>query len=296
MRFYTKEWSSLMDSLGVVDMFRPVIDKEYTDEEIEALYDESMDIYVEQEREIYDEPPHIIFEEDEDDEDDDDDIDEDDDIVISIDELLDEYENREPFDEEEARSEFEENYKDALEEPDEDIPAWITECVDPRLIAMGVLPEGAYKKLMAEEKKLQERFDELDAAADEALEDMYASMPDEYTGILDDFDELDGDYVIGIEREGDELCLMLYGWDEDAEPVKRTVTFDGVSIIEDEGITIDCEIDEDGDYMSNCDLSYHEIYFENDRFEVHMLFDDGEQKYLTLSCDGISIEQSRVQE
>lgn len=320
MRFYTKEWNSLMDSLGTIDMFRPVIDKEYTDEEINDLFQEMMGIYVDEQRALYDEPPYVGFDEDE--EPDPEDFDPEDYLVGDIDEdgdeinlhhpadfnelmdfhkrqmqyALEEYENREPFDEEEACEEFRENYNDFLEEPDEDIPAWIRESVDVRLLAMGALPEGAYKKLMAEEEKLQERFDELDAAADEALEDMYASMPDEYKGILDDFDELDGDYVIGIEREGDELCLMLYGWDEDAEPVKRTVTFDGVSIIEDEGITIDCEIDEDGDYMSNCDLSYHEIYFENDRFEVHMLFDDGEQKYLTLSCDGISIEQSRVQE
>lgn len=282
-----------MDSLGVVDMFRPVIDKEYTDEEIEALYDESMDIYVEQEREIYDEPPHIIFEEDEDDEDDDDDIDEDDDIVISIDELLDEYENREPFDEEEARSEFEENYKDSLEEPDEDIPAWITESVDPRLIAMGVLPEGAYKRLKAEEAELQERFDKLDAAADEAFEKMYGDMPDEFGGILDDLDELDGEYLIGMERTSDELILTFAGWDDDGDPVKRTATFDDVQMIEDEGLVINAELDEDGEYESDCDLDYHELYYENGRFEVHMMFDDGSLKYLTFSCDSITIEQSR---
>ena len=284
-----------MDRLGTVDMFRPVIDKEYTDEEIEALYYESMDRYVEEERQMYDEPPFIMSEEDGIDDDDDDDDDDygDDKFVIDIGTLVDEYENREPFDEEEARSEFEENYRDELEEPDEDVPEWIRRSVDPRLIAMGVLPEGVYKKLMAEEAELQERFDKLDAAADEAFEKMYGDMPDEFGGILDDLDELDGEYLIGMERTSDELILTFAGWDDDGDPVKRTATFDDVQMIEDEGLVINAELDEDGEYESDCDLDYHELYYENGRFEVHMMFDDGSLKYLTFSCDSITIEQSR---
>ena len=278
-----------MDRLGTVDMFRPVIDKEYTDEEMEALYYESMERYVEEEREMYDEPPFIIS----DGFDDDDDDDDDEEIVIDIGELIDEYENREPFDEEEARSEFEENYRDSLEEPDEDVPEWIRSSVDPRMIAMGVLPEGVYKKLMAEEAELQKRFDELDEAADEAYEQMYADMPDEYTGILDDLDELDGEYLISYEHKDDELVLVFAGWDEEGDPVKWTATFDDVQMIEDEGLVIKAELDEDGEYESSCDLDYHELYYENDRFEVHMMFDDGSLKYLTFSCDSITLEQSR---
>ena len=35
MRFYTKEYYTLMMSLGVTEMYEPVIDKDYSDEEIE---------------------------------------------------------------------------------------------------------------------------------------------------------------------------------------------------------------------------------------------------------------------
>ena len=322
MRFYTKEWHTLMNSLGTIDMFRPVIDKDYTDEEIEELYQEFLDRYIEEERAAYDEPPVLILDEDEDDEE----FDPEDYIVCDIDEdgneinmhhpadfaelkeftrrqmqiEIDEYENREPFDEDEAREEFEENYRDFLEEPDEDIPAWIRDSVDVRLLAIGALPEGAYKKLMAEEEAMQERFDELDEAADDALEDIYEElsmeMPDEYPRLLEDLDELDGEYVLGIQLDGDELEMEISGWDDEGDPVRRIASFEGVKIIEDEGAVIRPEVDDDGDITSNCDLECHELYFEDGRFEVHFLLDDGALKYLTFSCDEISITQSRFED
>jgi molybdopterin converting factor small subunit len=319
MRYYTKEWHTLLNSLGTVDLFRPVIDKEYSDEEIEELYQEFEDRYVEEERAAYDEPPVLMIE-------DDDDFDPEDYVVwetdedgneinvhnpADLDELrdftrmqmqyeIDAYENREPFDEEEAREEFREEYEDALEEPDEDIPQWIRDSVDVRLLAMGALPESAYKKLMKEEEAMQERFDELDEAADDALEDIYEElcelMPDEYPRLLEDLDELDGEYVIGMEKDGDELEMEISGWDDEGDPVKRTVSFEGVQILEDEGVSIDSDVDEDGDVTSNCDLESHELYFEDGRFEVHFLLDDGEYKYLTFTCDDISITQSRFED
>ena len=196
MRYYTKEWYTLMQRLGTADLFEPVLDKEYSDEEIEEMYQEMLEKYVQEEHDSYDEPPFFILDPEEDiasDEFDPEDflvgdIDENGEEFNlrhpeTLDEFLDyqkremeqelaEYENRPPFDEEEARREFEENYQDSLEEPDEDIPQWIRDTVDPRLLAMWVLPEGAYKKLAAEEEELQERFDELDEAAEEALEEV----------------------------------------------------------------------------------------------------------------------------
>ena len=46
MRYYTKEWYTLLQSLGTSELFEPVIDKEYTDEDIEILYQDMMDKYV----------------------------------------------------------------------------------------------------------------------------------------------------------------------------------------------------------------------------------------------------------
>lgn len=315
MRYFTKEWYSLMDSLGTAEMFEPVIDKDYTDEEIENLYQDMMEKYVQEERDSYDEPPCMVI--DPEDMIDEEDFDPEDYLVGEIDEdgeeenlhhpeslaeLLEfqqaeleyairEYENRPPFDEEEARSEFEENYNDYLEEPDEDVPQWIRDSVDIRLLAMGAMPESVYKKLMAEEEENQARFDELDAIADEAMEDMYAELPDEYIDLQDDLDEMDGDYVVDVVREDGDVEIILSGWDEEGDPVQRKIILEEASVLEDEGLDIEAEIDEDGDYLSNCDLLYHEVYFENDRFEVHFLFENEGLKYMTIACSLITIEQ-----
>ena len=63
MRYYTKEYYTLMMALGVADMYEPVIDKEYSDEEIEELYQKALDNYVEELRASYDEPPEFDFDE-----------------------------------------------------------------------------------------------------------------------------------------------------------------------------------------------------------------------------------------
>ena len=59
MRYYTKEYYTLMMSLGTADLYEPVIDKDYTDEEIEELYQKALDRYIEEERASYDEPPEL---------------------------------------------------------------------------------------------------------------------------------------------------------------------------------------------------------------------------------------------
>ena len=319
MRFYTKEWYTLMDSIGNVDMFEPVLDKEYTDDEIEALYQDMEDKYVQEERDAYDEPPYIPY----DDEElaDPEDFDPEDYLIGIINEdgeeqdlhhpesyreLLEylkqetereirEYENRLPFDEEEARSEFRENYKDYLEEPDEDIPEWVRKEVDVRLLAMGVLPEGVYKRLKAEEEKNEAAFDVLDAAADEAFEKMYADIPDEYTAMLDDFENVDGESVIEINEEDGDITVVLSGWDEGGEEERHSIIFEQAEVTEDEGLAVNVEIDEDGDIVSDCDLLFHEVYFDNGRFEVHMMFENNGLKYLTLSCSDITFECTSVE-
>lgn len=315
MRIYTKEWYSLERQLGMAEMFEPVIDKEYSDEEFEQLYQDAKDTYIQEEHDSYDEPPILMFDEDEDDEDDDDAFDPEDYLIGDIGEdgeeydlrhpsspeelreyqkkelefLLDEYENREPFDEEEAAEEFDEDYRDNLEHPDEDVPAWIRETVDPRLIAIWRLPEKVYRKLVAEEKEMQERFDVLDSAADEALEEMLDAVPEEFEELAEDLDDLDGEYVTSISISGSDAEIRLSGWDEEGEACEITLDFEDAELLEDDGAKIEVTCDEDGDVESSCDLAYHEVYFEDGRIEMHMLLDDGEPKYLTIRCSDIHI-------
>ena len=313
MKFYTKEWHELMDKLGTAEMFEPVIDKEYTDEEIEDLYEDLMEKYVQEEHDDYDTPPYLMLETDEED------FDPDEFLILVVDEdgeeievhhpesyeeyvrhetealaaELEEFENRMPFDEDEARREFEEDYLDNLNEPDEDIPQWIRDTVDPRLVALWVLPEGAYKKLMAEEEEMQERFDVLDAAADDALEEMYENLPEQFETLIEDLDELNGDYVAEIESEEGDLSIILAGWDEDGEDVLHAIQMEDAEILEFEEIEITSGYDEDGDFISDCSLTDYELYFEDDCLEIHFLLDNEEQglKYVTVRCSGVSISE-----
>lgn len=313
MRFYTKEWYTLDSQLGMAEMFEPVIDKEYSDEEFSQLYQAVRDMYIEEERAEYDEPPLDLSEAE--DIGDIEDFDPEDYLIGEIDEDGDtydlrnpgtyeelvefekkmaefawrEYESREPFDEEEAGRDFDEDYEDNLAEPDEDIPAWIRESVDPRLIALWRLPEKVYRKYVAEEAVLQARFDRLDEAADEALEKMIEAVPPKFDDLMDELDEHDGDYVTAIRSKGENIEIDLLGWDDEGDEAKFTMRFKDAEVIEDDGVSIEVTVDEDGDTESSCDLMYHEVYFENGAIEVHLLMDDGEPKYFTLRCKGIKI-------
>ena len=291
MRYHTKEYYTLMMSLGTVDLYEPVVDREYTDEEIEELYQQALDRYVEEERADYDEPPEFLIEEvdEEDDEyeEDDGEFDDEDDEVIDIEILIDEYVNREPFDEEEAAEEFEEMYKDNLEEPDEDLPEWVRETVDARILAMYFMPEKIYRKLAEQDEANEKRFDELDELADEALEENRENLPEDWQELMAALEDLEDATVTDARINGDRMELTLLGWNEDGDEEECVLKFAGVEVLEDEGIHVDVWEDEDGDTDSDCELLYSEVYVEDGRPEIHMMFNNNGLKYLTFRCEGI---------
>jgi hypothetical protein len=263
-----------MMSLGEADLYEPVIDKEYSDEEIEELYQKALDKYIEEERADYDEPPEFDFDEAADPE-----------YAEMLRKELEEYENREPFDEEEAKEEFRENYEDNLREPDGDLPDWVREAVDPRILAMYCIPEKLYIRLAAEDKANEEKFDLLDSQVEEAYEEMRGDLPEECEELMDTLEELEDSFGLGIDKAGDELELKIEGWDDEGEEAVFTLRFDEVEMIEDEGVEAHAEKDEDGDTDSDCELIYSEIYIEDGRPEIHMMFDNNGLKYLTFRCE-----------
>ena len=281
MRFYTKEYYTLMMSLGAAELYDPIIDKDYTNEEIEELYRKALDNYIEEERASYDEPPELSFDEDDDPE-----------FIEMLKEELEEYENREPFDEEEARADFEEMYKDNLDEPDEDLPDWVRESVDPRILAMYFLPEKVYKRLTAEDEENEERFEALDEAADEALEDMRGALPDELEELMDTLEEQESSFVMSAAISDGEVELKLDGWDDEGDEAIILIRFDDAEVVENDGLDIHSGVDEDGDMESDCELLYSEIYIEDGRPEVHMMFDNNGLKYLTFRCTDAYIYMS----
>lgn len=242
MRIYTKEWHILLESFGNIDMFEPIEDKEYSDEDIVGLYQKMLEKYLNEE--------------------------------------------------EGSAVDFEEEYRDALEDPDMDIPKWVRDSVDPRLIALGLLPESVYNKLEAEEAENEKKFDELDAEADRLLDEMEELFPEEYEEISDELDELLAEYVSGVAIEDGNYIMELAIWGEEEDQSKRKVVFKNAEFIENEEPVIHSQIDEDGDIETDCELADCEVYFENDAFEVHMLLDNAENgfKYVTLRCDDITID------
>lgn len=284
MRFYTKEYYTLMMNLGMTDMYEPIIEKDYTDDEIEELYQKALDKYIEEERASYDEPPVLFVDEDGNAED-----------LEDFEAEVEEFENREPFDEKEAAEEFEDLYKDNLEEPDEDLPDWVKETVDPRILAMYFMPEKIYRKLAEEDKANEEKFEALDEKADEALEDMRGDLPEEYEELMDLLEELENAYVIEAAIGSGEIELKLEGWDDEGEEAVFKLRFDEAEVLENEGIEAHSEKDEDGDIESDCELLYSEIYVEDGRPEFHMFFDNNGLKYLTFRCAEAHVYRSAAE-
>jgi hypothetical protein len=285
MRYHTKEYYRLMMAQGASDLYEPVIDKEYSDEEIEDLYQKALDDYIDEERALYDAPPEmpVILSEDAPEE-----------VRVMWEQMyavsVETYENRPPFDEEEAREEFEELYQDNLEEPDEDLPDWVRETVDPRILAMYLMPEKTYLKLVDEDEVNEEKFDELDDAADEALEEIAETLSEESIDLMDKMEDLEDSYVVRTEIGDDSIVLTLTDWDDEGEETESVLGFGGVEVLENEGISAKAWLDEDGDRESDCEFLYGEVYEEDGRTEVHMLFDNNGLKYLTFRCTEVRYE------
>lgn len=284
MRYHTKEYYTLMMALGAADSYDPIVDMDYSEADIEELFNRAKDKYIEEERADYDEPPVIYIDED----DDGFGLDEE-----EIAELIEEYENREPFDEEETAEEFDEMYRDNLEEPDEDLPEWVREAVDPRILAMYFMPEKIFRKLAAEDEANEERFDFLDEKADEAFEELRENLPEEYVDIMDILEDLEDAYVIDTQIGGD-IELTVLGWDDEGDDEIRLLRFTNAKILEDEGVKAHAWEDEDGDTESDCELLYSEIYMEDGKPEVHMMFDNEGLKYLTFRCDEVHVFRVRT--
>ncbi len=284
MRYYTKEYYKLLLSLGKVSMYEPVIDKEYSDEEIEELYQKALDKSIEEDRACYDEPPELSFEDDDDPE-----------YLEMLKEELEAYENREPFDEEEAAENFREMYSDNLREPDPDLPDWVRESVDRRILAMYFLPEKTYRKLAAEDEANEKEFEALDEQAEEAREEMLEMIPEEFEEFMDTLEELGSCYMLSADVSDGEIELRIEGWDEEGEDAVYMFRFDGTELLENEGVEVSMHTDEDGDTFSDCELVFSELYFEDGRPEIHMMFDNNGLKYLTFRCDEVYAYRGTIQ-
>lgn len=298
MKYFTKEWYNLMQCLGYTICMKPIADKEYTDEEIAALYDKKLKAEIARDRRQYNEPPQFI------------DMDFDnaelDDFVFfdgetgtmkrpeSIEEVKREYEeeraraaeefaNRPPFDPKETIETFEAVYQGGLEHGYMRFPDWVKDKVDIRLIALDYLPKSVYEELKTEQKKNKAAFDKIEREARKALAKESKKIPERITS---NFGFHDGT-VLSLEQVGADLVMMIK---EDGVPFEREtpyvcVAFTNGKIKErDENLTFEA----DG---VQCAWLYDELYKTENGYEAHMLLTDKDLCYLTIDCDDIIIEK-----
>ena len=299
MRYFTKEYREALQNIGLVEGFDILEDK---DIDINELYRRKEYEYVESEREIYDTAPihesdlfsdlelaleDILLA----------DLDEDGNETnfrhpenyeeweaykeASYKRQLEEFENREPFNEEEARELFKMNFDLEVNDKSQ-LPDWVYKEVDPRLIALYYLPEEVYEKLEKISEESTRRIKEIDQLEEQDLTNK--RIPNHLLELL----ELHDSNLLKIEeKEGNIFLDVDYSSALSLEGFQRLQFTEG-EILENEINRL--IIDEDG--LSNIYFIAREVYNMGDYFEFHFLLDsylddEGESSYLTIRAKNL---------
>lgn len=133
MKYYTKEWHRLMQNTNLAGDMHAVPDKEYTDEDIQELYQKDLKQYVENNVRLYALMGRSI------------------DVAV-------------------AAKDFEKAYQQKCQHILDRYPAWVQESVDSRLAALGRLPESVHRRLTAEDEAAAAFLTRINDAAREELD------------------------------------------------------------------------------------------------------------------------------
>lgn len=296
MKYFTKEYREALQNIGLTEGFEILEDKNI---DIEDLYKQKETEYIEKKRLIHDTPPldendlfsdlELILE----------DI-----LLADIDEngdetnfrhpesyeeweaykeasykrRLEEFENREPFDEKEARELFKMNFEIAVNDKWQ-MPAWVYEKVDVRLVALNYLPKEVYKELENFSEESEIRIRDIDQLEEENPTNK--NIPNHILELL----ELHDSNLLKIEEKDGEIFLDInYSPASSLEGLYRVQFVEG-KILENEINQL--VIDENG--SSNIYFIASEAYNVGDYFEFHFLLDsydddEGESLYLTIKA------------
>ncbi|HHU53186.1 MAG TPA: DUF4085 family protein [Clostridiaceae bacterium] len=306
MKYYTKEWYALMQKVNMTACYEPIPDKNYTDQDILKLYEQKLRAEIEIEHIAYDTPPSMPLEEllgDESTFDSENFLFEDSEtgrfyhpetlaearavIENNQRELMEAFEHRLPFDSTQTQVFFEDNYKYMLEDDFQDLPSWVLEKVDKRLLALGLLPNSIYKQVLQEEIRVTAQFEAINGEAEELLANQ--EIPDE---IKERFYFHDAGFI-SITQEGKDISFILRMdgiWD--VSPFVRIRFKNLLKLDKEEGLVINLLRDEDSQLYSNTYYLYEELYRISEGYEAHFLISSEEDlKYLTIVCEDIEIEE-----
>ena len=305
MRFFTKEWQEAVQNNASPEGFDIIKDREYSDVEIDELYQNRLDEFISNEREVYNiEPVHDLEFYDLSD------LTIEDVLIVVLNsdgeetyiqpetmeewkeyadaayqENLQAFNEREEFNSDESREFFEMEYQMKLEYNDY-LPDWVYDSMDNRLIALNYLTEDIYRKLERESELADEYIESVIEAY--ALSEEEEDIPED---ILD-FLNLHDANLVGIEEvEGDILLTVKpEHFAEDDEP--EVLVFTNARFIEFE--ELNTEIDDDFLGLSPTFFIYNEVYNSGEGFDFHFLLADSSSeetyKYLTIYADDIYSE------
>ena len=196
MKYYTKEWYELLQAWGLSGDLKKIPDAVYTTADIEKLYKKKLKKEIAFERDSYNQEPFFLTVDDMLTEDnfcsDDwlfiDEITGDVKKPVDINEVrqqlekdrkraFEEFENRPPFDPMDTEKIFEEIYRTNLRTCKNNFPEWLLKSVDHRLLALGYLPETAYRKYHSEIREKKKKWEQINRAAEK--ERTRQCIPDE---------------------------------------------------------------------------------------------------------------------
>lgn len=303
MKYYTKEWYALMQCVDSLDSFQKIADGEYTTASIKALYDKKLKAMIASEKRGYNQEPFFPVSEEDLTEDT---FDADDWIFVeeesgqvkkpaSLQEVrehleaerqkaYEEFENRAPFDPSETIELFQTSYRMNLRACKKIYPAWLTQSVDHRLIALECLPESAYMRYRNELRETKKRWNAINKAAEKDLRRQ--NIPEQ----MDEALSLHDASLLSIRKQGSHIAMTVTKdglWPDDATPYRKVV-FKDAEILEKERGLIARKYREGNVYHSNVSFLYYELYQKDGKYEVHMMFDfAGKLRYFTVKCRDI---------
>lgn len=309
MRYYTKEWYTLMQCQHYTSGLRKIPDKVYSKKEIQSFYDRALKEEVARERKIYETPPSyewsyallqpdkftpdtFLFEDEETGER----------FHPQTPEaakayldkqrqkMEEQFANRPPFNPTETMECFQQCYRMGLRHAGSGYPEWVRETVDKRLLALYLMPESAYKRLKQEEQKNRRAFHKIEKAAQKVLRKQ--NIPVEIRSAFRFHDA----NLLALKKVRSDLELYLRkdgGWSKDTTPYIKVI-FKNVTMYDREkGLVLRTKIDSDGGIGSNCQCLYDELYRTDNGYEVHMLLWTAKAlRYLTIGCEDICFEDN----
>lgn len=300
MRYLTKAYFQYMDDLMPFDtMYNPIKDRIYSDKDIQKIYQQEKDEYISDQEDFHNTAPEYEEFEKE--------------LGLELTDIwiadlledgsevnfrhpsswgeyevykkmehqraLEEFQARPPFDRSAVEEDFEDSFRFLLDPENHELPDFVFEQVDIRLLALHLMPQSVFEKLEKENRKREkwigdkerETKKQLKENSNNAAYEMLAAYLYAANGLVE------------IKHDPDGTCTLYL---EDKE---RFIMFEKAEVLENE--------------VQSCheDLYIygHEVYDLEKGYEVHfILFDDldGQYKYLTLSCSNFSFALDDDQE